>query len=100
MAARSVLCHDHLLPLAAHFQGGICLDMLPLMRYVAESLRATTGIAHLEKNAIVSLYNGLLSGAIAGFRDVFRPRLEQYGTERLPRLLNVSPATARQMPWT
>ncbi|CAK4826199.1 unnamed protein product [Aphanomyces euteiches] len=93
MAARSVLCHDHLLPLAAHFQGGICLDMLPLMRYVAESLRATTGIAHLEKNAIVSLYNGLLSGAIAGFRDVFRPRLEQYGTERLPRLLKVSPAT-------
>ncbi|KAH9162221.1 hypothetical protein AeNC1_018849, partial [Aphanomyces euteiches] len=42
MAARNVMCHDDLLPLAAHFQGGICLDMLPLMGYVAESLRATT----------------------------------------------------------
>ncbi|KAG9406176.1 hypothetical protein AC1031_002508 [Aphanomyces cochlioides] len=68
--------------------------MLPLRRYVAESHLATTGIAHLEKNATVSLYNCLLSAVISGFRDIFRPWLEQYGMERLPRLLNTNPATA------
>ncbi|CAK4207144.1 unnamed protein product [Aphanomyces euteiches] len=91
MSGRSVLCHGDLLPYMAQFQGGNYLDMMALSRFVSESHRS---IAYLEQNATVSYYNALLVQVIDRFRDIFRPWLEQYGMERLPRLLNVSPATA------
>ncbi|KAH9118709.1 hypothetical protein LEN26_004651, partial [Aphanomyces euteiches] len=54
--------------------------MAPVVVTLQLALRATTGIAHPETNATESLYNGLLSSVIAGFQDIFRPRLENPAT--------------------